>query len=212
VTRAGRPTRVAGVVLAGGRSSRFGGDKLRAEIAGVPILHRAVTRVAEVVDDVIVVVPPGTDPADLPPGARIAHDEAPFEGPLAGLLAGLRAAGGAPRALAVGGDMPSLRPAVLAAMLVALEPPGTSAVVLHDGERRRPLPLAVRTGPALRAAAELVGSGERRLRRLLDELDATVLTPATWTPLDPSGATLLDVDEPGDLPEATGGGRGTPTR
>jgi len=211
VTRAGRATRVAGVVLAGGRSSRFGGDKLHAEVAGVPILHRAVARVGEVVDVVIVVVPPGADPADLPAGTRIAHDEAPFEGPLAGLLAGLRAADDAPRVLAVGGDMPSLRPAVLAAMLAALEPPGTSAVVLHDGERRRPLPLAVRTGPALGAAGELLGSGERRLRRLLDELDAAVLPAATWTPLDPSGATLLDVDEPGDLPEATGG-RGAPGR
>ena len=51
--------RVTGIVLAGGRSTRFGGDKLAAEIGGRPLLHLAIEAVAGVVDEVVVVVAPG---------------------------------------------------------------------------------------------------------------------------------------------------------
>ena len=40
------PQRVTGIVLAGGRSTRFGGDKLAVEIGGRPLLHRAIVAVA----------------------------------------------------------------------------------------------------------------------------------------------------------------------
>ncbi len=83
---------VAGIVLAGGRSSRFGSDKLAAEREGVPLLHHAVLRVAEVADDVVVVLAPGASGAGLPPGVRVANDPTEGEGPLAGLHAGLLAA------------------------------------------------------------------------------------------------------------------------
>ena len=39
---------VSGIVLAGGRSSRFGSDKLRAEIAGRSLLELAIDAVAAV--------------------------------------------------------------------------------------------------------------------------------------------------------------------
>jgi hypothetical protein len=34
---------------------------------------------------------------------------------------------------------------------------------------------------------------------LVDALGATVIPVTGWRPLDPTGATLLDVDTPGDL-------------
>ncbi len=188
-------------MLAGGRSTRFGGtDKLAADLEGMPLLHHAVLRTAEVCGEVIVVVGPDAPDPFLPPAlpVRIVRDPREGEGPLAGLLAGLSTAT-TELALVAGGDMPSLVTAVLLEMLrVGAEAPVT-AVALQDGDRPRPLPLVVRTAEAREAGHVLLHDGERRLRALMDVLRVAVIDEATWTALDPARRTLHDVDEPSDL-------------
>lgn len=189
--------RVTAVVLAGGRSSRFGRDKLAEPLGGRPLLHHAIDAVRPFANEIIVVAAPGGRP-DMPAGAILAHDSSAFEGPLAGLLAGLEAAS-EPVVLVVGGDMPALVGAVLESMLVALDAPGVDAVVLeHDG-RARPLPMVARRDLALAATASLRASGERRLRAITDVLSTLVIPEPIWRPLDPAGVTILDIDTPADL-------------
>ena len=189
-----------GIVLAGGRATRFGRDKLAASYKALPLLHHAVLRLGEVCADVVVVIAPGAlDPA-LPLGAtaRVVHDRVEGDGPLAGLLAGLEAAQ-TELAVVAAGDMPELSTAVLLEMLrVAGEAP-VEAVALQDGDRFRPLPALVRVAPAREAAHALLHAGERSLRSLLQALRTAVIDEATWTALDPGRGTLFDVDEPGDL-------------
>ena len=188
------------MVLAGGRSTRFGdADKLAAPLEGIPLLHHAILRVAEVADDVVVVLAPGVDASGLPPGVRVAHDPTEGEGPLAGLHAGISAVGVAEIVLIVGGDMPDLQPAVLREMLRVAGESGADAVALADGGRPRPLPVVLRVGPATEAAHGLLHDGRRRLRDLVDALQTAVIDEATWIALDPERRTLRDVDEPGDL-------------
>src|SRR5205814_9025635 len=55
VTRSARP-RIAGIVLAGGGTSRFGADKLQAEIDGRPLLHLPIEALAEICSEIVVVV------------------------------------------------------------------------------------------------------------------------------------------------------------
>ena len=110
---------VSGIVLAGGRSSRFGSDKMAVALAGRPLVHHAIEAVAAVCAEVVVVVSVG---GDVPfPGAfsvplRVTRDLAPGGGPLVGLIAGLDAAR-FPVAIVAGGDMPLLRAAVLEALV-----------------------------------------------------------------------------------------------
>ena len=52
MTAAALPS-VSGIVLAGGRSARFGRDKLAESIDGRPLLHLAAEAVATVATDVI---------------------------------------------------------------------------------------------------------------------------------------------------------------
>jgi molybdopterin-guanine dinucleotide biosynthesis protein A len=211
---------VIAIVLAGGRSERFGGDKLAAELDGLPILERTIRAVSPVADEVIVVGPaagghaltPGDDPI------TVVTDAEPFEGPLAalaGVLDGaLRGRGGI--ALVVGGDMPRLVVPVLAAMIETLDvDPTVDAVYLgrpeaarpgaatgtnpHEPLRRAVLPLAVRVQPASRAAREAVQAGRRSLQALLERMAAVDLPPAAWIHLDPAAMTLADVDTPEDL-------------
>jgi molybdopterin-guanine dinucleotide biosynthesis protein A len=194
------PPLVSGIVLAGGRATRFGGDKLAAIYDGVPILRRAIDAVADVADGVIVVLPPGADREDLPAGVTVTHDLQEAEGPLAGLHTGLLAAIRSDAVVVAGGDMPELQPDVLRLLLASLDEASVDAVALADGGRPRPLPIALRTWPAADAAHTLLHAGRRRLRDVLDALRTAVIDEATWTALDPDRRTLVDVDEPDDLP------------
>ena len=53
---------VSAIVLAGGRSARFGRDKLAVSIDGRPLLHHAAEAVAAVATDIIVIAPPDVAP------------------------------------------------------------------------------------------------------------------------------------------------------
>jgi molybdenum cofactor guanylyltransferase len=191
------PRRVTGVVLAGGRSSRFGRDKLAERLEGRTLLTNAIDGVTPASTEILVIAAPD---ASLPVPARVTliHDPVAFEGPLAGVAAGLRAAHES-IVLVVGGDMPTLVGAVIESMLVAVDASGVDACVLAHEGRPRPLPVALRREPALAVADRLLADGERRLRALTEALNAVVLQEETWRALDPYGMTVRDIDTPADL-------------
>lgn len=201
---------VSAIALAGGRSTRFGRDKLAEPLDGVPLLWRTIEAVHAVADDIVVVVAPGSEP-ELPADVRVAYDPATGQGPLVGVLAGLEAVRH-DTVIVVGGDMPWLRPEVLGLMAAGLQG-STEAVALEVDTRPQQLPLVVRRGAALSAARGLVESDERRLGALLEALEVTMIAEADWRPIDPDADSLHDVDTPEDLgnapqvsapPEATG--------
>jgi molybdenum cofactor guanylyltransferase len=208
----------SGIVLAGGRSSRFGGDKLAAELDGEPLLWRPIRALAAAGCGTIVVAiargrPTPSLPADLASDVRIAHDREPDGGPLVGLRAGLAAAPSGV-AIVVAGDQPALRPVLLRAMIEAREEPVEAAisggrtplaVVLVDPAGiARPLPCVVDRDAALAAADRLLAGRDTRLRALLRALDAREVPEVAWRRHDPDAAWTIDVDEPGDLPKSAG--------
>ncbi len=179
---------------------RFGRDKLLEPYRGMPVLHHAILRAAEVCEDIVVVLAPGQLEPDTPPGVsvRFARDPAQGAGPLAGVLAGLEVVVGA-LAVVIGGDMPDLSSEVLASMVRLAQRSGADAVALGEAGRFRPLPSVLRTERAARVASGLFEQGERRLRALLEALTVSVIDEPAWRAADPTARTLFDVDEPGDL-------------
>jgi len=194
--------RITGIVLAGGRSARFGSNKLAAEVGGATLLSRAIDRLAPVVDE-LVVAGPSLAAAQERQSAVAVHlipDDEPFAGPLVALAGALAWAGGS-EAIVVGGDMPDLVAAVLRSMLDRLEAdPAVAAVTLEStGPKRQVLPLAVRVAAAVEAAQDAIDSGDRSLVRLLDRLVVVEIPLVDWLQLDPDAKTLRDVDTPADL-------------
>jgi molybdopterin-guanine dinucleotide biosynthesis protein A len=204
------------IVLAGGRSSRFGSSKLDADLAGSSVLERTLEAVRQVAEQVIVVGRTG------PAGAiRFLEDPTPFQGPLAGLSAGLDEAGSAVTVV-VAGDMPLLRPAVLRLLIervdgaglgdtradtwglddTAADAPGAEASGLEVDGVLRPLPIALRVEPARDAVRGAMAGPRRSLRDLLDGLRVATIAEAEWRRLDPDGDTVLDIDVEPDLDEA----------
>ena len=191
---------VTGIVLAGGRSERFGSDKLALAIDGRPLLHLAIAAVAAVAGRLVVVVAPGAEPAlpgDLASRIDVVHDPEAFGGPLVGLAAALVALD-TPTVLVAGGDMPRMVPAVLARLAVAVGGSRRAATLEVPG-RVQPLPMALDVVAARAAAASVLARGGRSLRDLLLELGAAAIPAPVWLALDPSGATIVDIDRPVDL-------------
>lgn len=198
---------VTAIVLAGGRSTRFGADKLAAELDGASLLARTIDAFEGLVDDVIVAGPalPERDTGTAP--VALVTDLAPFEGPLAALANVLEGARPEPRdvAIVVGGDMPRVVPRVLVAMLDRLDgDPAIDAVLLGRPQgsstgRRQVLPLVVRAAAGKAAALQAVESGDRSLQSLVERLAHLEMPSDEWLPLDPEAATLTDIDTRADL-------------
>jgi molybdopterin-guanine dinucleotide biosynthesis protein A len=203
-----------GIVLAGGRSTRFGADKLAVEVDGEPLLWRPIRALAVAgCGTIVVAIGPDRAAPALPPDlvrvVRVAHDREPDGGPLVGLRAGLAAAPSG-IAVVVAGDQPSLRPALLRSLVQAMgesleggHPGGRAplAVVLVDPAGiARPLPCAVDRDAALAAADRLLAGRDTSLRALVRALDAQEIPEPLWRRHDPDAAWTMDVDEPADLP------------
>jgi len=180
------------IVLAGGRSRRFGSDKLAADVDGRPMLAHVVDAAAAVAAVVLVA------------GSSALPDPEPYGGPLFGLLAALERVR-TPNVLLLAGDMPWVRPPVLERLLEALDvldAPGfapATAILLETDDPWHPFPSAFRTAAAASAAGAAVTAGRRALRACFERLDVAYLAEASWRAVDPDGASLRDVDLPGDL-------------
>ena len=72
-----------GIILAGGRSRRFGSDKAMAQLGGVSMLVRAIDTVREFDDEPVIITRPDADYHFK--GCRVERDLIPGCGPLGGL-------------------------------------------------------------------------------------------------------------------------------
>ncbi len=197
-----------GIVLAGGRSSRFGSDKLGEDLGGRPLVMGAVDALLATpeVGRVLVVGPaepsrPGWLGAVEQRGVELVRDDEPFGGPVAGLGRALRASAMDSVVIVVAGDMPAVGSETLRRLHQALEDDG-ELVLVHPSStgRVQPLPFAARTGLLRRAVDRRLATGDRSLRGLFEELDAcgtSARSPRRTIDVDPGR--IRDVDEPRDL-------------
>ena len=191
------PPETAAIVLAAGRSRRFGDrNKLLVPVAGVPMVRRvAETALASRARPVIVVT--GHAAADVRAalaGLPLVFARNPDHGSgLAGSLkTGLAAVPAeCDAALVLLGDMPQIRCATLDALIAALDPDAghTVAVPTYRGRRGNPVIWHRTHFPALMAIA-----GDAGARVLLPKLGAAVRRLAVDDP-----GVLADIDRADDL-------------
>jgi molybdenum cofactor guanylyltransferase len=180
----------AGVVLAGGRSSRMGTPKAALEWHGSTLLRRTVGILARVTDGPVVVVrAPGQDLPPLPPATEVVDDPQEGLGPVQGLAAGLAA--------------------VAAFVRRVLRAAQDGADVGLPVARGYPQPLAASYRVTLApVAAKLVA--EERLRPAflfeqcaVDRLDEAALrADPVLAALDPGLDSVVNVNEPADYQAA----------
>ena len=164
------------VILAGGRSTRYGdGDKALADLAGTPMLRRVADSLDAVTDELVVNCRADQRDAHLdvldeyPNPVRVALDPEPDEGPMAGIAAGLREARGE-YGVVVACDMPFVDPAVVDLLFDRADGHDAAVPEMDDGWYQTTQ--SVYRADAMAAACEAaLERGDRKILAPLEDLD-----------------------------------------
>lgn len=182
--------RLAAVVLAAGKATRFGSDKLSALLHGEPLLHHAIRAArAAPVERVIVVGSEGTDPGEWPGAPPVESVAIASDALSTSLKAGVAAAGDGDGLFVFLGDMPRV-PHQVAGRLAEALGESYAAVPRCAGKSGHPVLLSARSFADIALLTGDAGAG-----KLLKAHSDVVFVDCD----DPG--VLLDVDRPEDLRE-----------
>lgn len=194
-----RAPELRGLVLAGGRSERFGRDKAALLVGGQPLIDRAAAVLGGVVHDISVAVRRDQLSEPLRARFRLLPDAAEGIGPAGGILAAHRSC---PEAawLVLACDMPRITPEMLAA-LVRHRDPASPAIAFRAPADGLPEPLCAIYEPdtlaRFRSQVELGGDPSPR----------NWLVAERPVLLDAPGIDALDsINTPEDLARLSGAG------
>jgi molybdopterin-guanine dinucleotide biosynthesis protein A len=197
------PTAVlAGYVMAGGASTRFGFDKARAELCGNTLLARMCGLVQEVTGSVSVVAPPRRyGEFDV----WLVEDLWPGHGPLGGIITALMATaetdGGRDWNLIVGCDMPFLTHEWLTYLVERALASAAEVVAPQSEHGLEPLCACWRTSATgkLQYAFE---DGVRKVAEAMKRLKMEVLDETHWKRFDTAGRLFWNMNTQADYQEA----------
>ena len=196
------PSNIAGYVLAGGGSTRFGRDKALVEVGGKPMLERMIELLRGVTKQVKIVAVPGKYAAF---GADIIADRWPGEGPLGGIITALEDAAKSPADrewnLILSCDMPFLTREWLAFLGQRAATSKAQVVFPHSASGPEPLCACWQTGAAAKLRSGFEG-GLRKVTAGIALLRAEVLDEADWKRFDSAGRLFWNMNTAADYEEA----------
>jgi len=186
-----------GVILAGGRATRYGGEAKGLErVGGVRVIDRVALALAGLSDTLLLIA---NDPlaGSWLPGVRVASDVRPGNGSLGGIHAALVHA--ATPVLVVAWDMPFVSSGLLRA-LRALGEAGHDVAVAESDSVRGVEPLCAWYAPACVAPIErALDAGDRRVVAFFDEVRVARLPAADVAAFGPPERIFLNVNSPAEL-------------
>lgn len=197
----------AAIILAGGRSTRFGRDKASEPLLGKPLLQHVADRVAPLVSELIIVRAPGQTlpPIDGAIPVTIVDDAYPGTGPLGGIYTGLHASS-ADRCLAVACDMPLLSAPLLRELL---RRSNDCDVVMPVLEYPEPLH-AVYAHVCLDPMRARLDAGQFKITGFLGAVTACYMRESECRALDPDLRSFINANTEGELARAEALLRGRP--
>ncbi len=189
---------VAGVILAGGRSSRFSGkNKAFFRVGGVPIIERVFRVFRQVFDEIVLVT---NDPLlYLAWDCKIVSDLYDIRSSLTGIHAGLFHTG-CRHAFFSPCDTPFLVPELVMEIVSRVRPeddvvlPQTSAGV-------EPL-CAVYARRCIKAIEQKLAARQLKVRKLLDHVRVKRITEAEVRRIDPEALSFFNINKAEDLAAA----------
>lgn len=196
----------SGIILAGGRSTRFGGgEKSLRAVDGKPMICRVREALLPLVDEVVVSVRDERQRDLVFPflsggDHTFAYDRLQDIGPLAGVLESLKAARGE-YVVIVACDMPFVNPKAID-FLFAKARGHDAAVPLGPRDFLEPLHAVYRREAMIRAVEASLRAGERRIASPLKHLKDVVYVPfEEIRAVDPELKTFLNINRAEDIPQ-----------
>ncbi len=192
----------SGLVLAGGRSTRFGGgEKSLKLVGGRRMICRVVDALCPVVDELVISVRDEQQKDLLFPfisGYYFAYDEVQGIGPLSGIFSGLKRLKG-DYVVVVACDMPLINSEAVR-LLFERADSHDAAVPRHGDGLIEPLHAVYRRGPMLRAVEESIAAGESKVSAPMKRLKDVVYVPDdAIKAVDPELETFLNVNRAEDM-------------
>ena len=193
---------ITAVILAGGRSRRFGRDKAVASFAGEPMIRRVIWRAAGAVNaaEVVVVVSTMERARELPldPEHRVAVDAFPDGGALGAIYTGLLSSR-TEWALVTACDMPFLSAPLLRHMAHCRG--GVDAVVPAPAGRPEPTH-ALYSRRCLPVIKDRLLAGELKASGFIDQVDVQYLPDDELRRFDPELLSFFNVNRQEDMTRA----------
>lgn len=188
------------IVLAGGRSSRLGRDKLWEPVGGRPLLHRVLDVLYTVSDQVVIVVALDQSLPLLGSDAKTTSvaDIYPGTGALGGIYTGVLTSASS-HSLVVGADMPFLNPSLLRRLMELA--PGFDVVMPRIAGEIEPLH-AVYSRRCLEPMKKQIERGDLTIRLFLDKVKVKYIGEEEVDHLDPDHLSFFNVNTPSDLTRA----------
>jgi len=187
--------RLGAVVLAGGRSTRFGSDKASALLLGRPLLAWVIASVSEVVSDVVVVRARGQrlPSIDDDGRVRVVEDRHEGKGPLAGMVAGFEAAA-TPLVVVASCDAPLLRPGLVGG--IARLAGGHDIVLPHANGHPQPLLAIYRVATCLPNFEAAVERDDLKITGAYTGLAVRVVREEELMRFDPGLLSFMNANTP----------------
>lgn len=185
-----------GVILAGGRASRYdGAPKGLEQVAGRRIIDRVADVLRETCDDLLLIAN-APDASNWLAGVRTASDVRPDEGSLGGIHAALHHAGRS--VLVMAWDMPFV-PAGLLRHLRQLGE-GADVAIPESGSKRGVEPMCAWYAPAcLKAIEARLEAGDRRVISFFDDVQVRRMSSETIAGFGDPEVLFMNVNTPEDL-------------
>ena len=192
---------ITSIVLAGGKGTRLGKDKLQEVVGGRPLLQRVIDSLSLISERILVVTAQGQKrPAFQVRQIEVASvpDVYPGKGALGGIYTGLSASD-SQHSLVVAADMPFLNPDLLQ-YLVGVAPGFDVVMPRVDGEIE---PLhAVYSRECLPAIQGQIDRNRLQIRVFLEQVRVRYVEPADMDRFDPRRLSFFNVNTPEDLTKA----------
>ncbi|MDR3570352.1 MAG: molybdenum cofactor guanylyltransferase [Syntrophobacteraceae bacterium] len=191
---------IAGAVLAGGRSNRFGKNKALQTLQGKRFIDLAIEPLRRFCDPVMAVV--NEIEPYLDTGAILVQDIIPHQGPLGGIYTAL-VFSPSEWVFVKATDMPFLVPE-MAALIIEAQRGKFDAVVPRVGEFFDPL-LALYNRRCLPVIShQLQARDNRQVVAFYQKIRLKTITEAQWRKVDPDGLSFKNVNTLSDLAEIDG--------
>ncbi len=189
-------------ILAGGRSSRLGREKLAEVIAGKSLIERAISRLSSLSQEILIVISQKQARSSLPsytyPEAKTVVDLYPETGSLIGIYTGLVHSSNFLN-LVVACDMPFLNLELLRYMVKMA--PGFDVVIPRIGDQMEPLH-AVYSKNCMKPMEDLIKQGNLKIRDFFDSVKVRYVGEEELDRFDPERLSFFNINTEADLKRA----------
>ncbi|NQT74258.1 MAG: molybdenum cofactor guanylyltransferase [Chloroflexi bacterium] len=191
---------MASIVLAGGRSTRLGRDKVSLVIGGEGLLQRTINHLKRLNQEIILVLAQGQplSKLDSSTDVRLAMDVELGKGPLVGVYSGLKASNDDYNVV-VACDMPFLNVELMRYMIGL--GPGFDIVIPRIGDKVEPLH-AVYSKSCLDIIEGMMSEGNLKVSNLLELANARFVEGDELDKFDPDHQSWFNINMPADLKKA----------